>query len=90
VFGGTEILVRLVAGATRGDLALEPVAPESLAAHASSFEFIDDGPGSSCRVPDDADVGAIEPADRLLIQIDLNHARFGREQVAVAHGPVVQ
>src|SRR5215213_9623211 len=90
VFVGTEILVRLVAGATLGDLAFQPLCSEAFVAHTPPVELVYDGPGRSCRVPDHAGVGVVHTPDRLRFEIHLHHARFGREQAAMAHGPVVE
>src|SRR5215204_6858146 len=90
VSGGTAVLVRLVAGATLADLALEPFAPEPLAAHAPPIQLVDYGPGGPRRVPNDAYVDTMQTSDRRLVEIYLHHACFWGEQFAVAHGPVVE
>src|SRR5919112_342754 len=90
VGGGTAVLIRLVAGASLGDLALEPFAPEPLTAHVPPIQLIDYGPGGSRRVPDDTDVDSMQPSDRRLVEIYLHHACFWGEQFAVAYGPVVE
>ena len=60
--------VRRVCGP--GDLAFQLITPEPRAANTTSVELVRDGPGRSCRVPYDADVGVDTP-DRLRFQIHL-------------------
>jgi hypothetical protein len=77
VIGGAEILVRLAAGTTCGDLTVESVAAEPLPVHAAPFKLLDDGLCGLGRVADDAYVDAVDPADGLLVKIHLHYLGFG-------------
>src|SRR5215213_8014145 len=90
VIDGALILVGLVARAPPGDLAREGFVAKSLPFYVAALEFVQDGLRGRGRVPDYADIHAMECSDYLSVQVHLRHARIGREEPAVAHGPVIQ
>ena len=90
VLGGALVLVGLVARAAPGDLTREGLVVKALLFYAPALELVRDGPGRRGRVADYADVHAVECPNHLPVQVHLRYACLGREEPAVAHGPVVQ